>query len=462
MTDLDSPKKNNDCYFYYYSTCAKGDNCMFRHEPSALGCETMCSFWKEGKCLNVHCNFRHMELRKNRKAIPCYWESQPVGCLKAHCPFLHQNPRPSDDISVEKANLPAEKSNKDNESSERKVTAVDSLVVNFEEESDSESVPTYSPLKNSNRIVKVKTLEEIRLEKVQAESAAFYSYSGLDPGSCSLSSSDDDLRERIVRRVFSKQQPQQRTVTLKTYPSEKVQISKRLRNDALVTVLDNEPIFAKKQKTVHLKDNGDFQISFNKAPKDASFARTDFQDSRHKRSITFQKVESNVDNIKIKTLAEIRAERTRGFLDNCSSEKSDSLEALDEAEVTSTSPDEQVQGCSHDNKNRSDCSKRKIKLRRKLLVKDESTTSSNDKEDVVTSNEQNAFAKDYGESFFPTEQNEILHDHSRNLTKKYSSSDSDKMEEDVLLLEDDEDEEYDVTLKAEDELLNEINSFIDN
>lgn len=23
MTDLESPKKNNDCYFYYYSTCVK-------------------------------------------------------------------------------------------------------------------------------------------------------------------------------------------------------------------------------------------------------------------------------------------------------------------------------------------------------------------------------------------------------------------------------------------------------
>lgn len=41
-----------------------------------------------------------MELRKNRKAIPCYWESQPVGCLKEHCPFLHQLPRPSVESST--------------------------------------------------------------------------------------------------------------------------------------------------------------------------------------------------------------------------------------------------------------------------------------------------------------------------------------------------------------------------
>lgn len=46
-----------------------------------------------------------MELRKNRKAIPCYWESQPVGCLKEHCPFLHQHPRPSLDGSTKSTGM---------------------------------------------------------------------------------------------------------------------------------------------------------------------------------------------------------------------------------------------------------------------------------------------------------------------------------------------------------------------
>lgn len=32
-----------------------------------------------------------LTFQKNRKAIPCYWESQPGGCLKPHCPFLHQS-----------------------------------------------------------------------------------------------------------------------------------------------------------------------------------------------------------------------------------------------------------------------------------------------------------------------------------------------------------------------------------
>ncbi|KAF0766471.1 zinc finger CCCH domain-containing protein 11A-like [Aphis craccivora] len=91
-------KKNNDCYFYYYSTCMKGDKCPFRHEPQALGCELVCSFWQNGKCENDHCTLRHMELKKNRKAIPCYWEKQPTGCRKPYCAFLHTKTRdPSQD-----------------------------------------------------------------------------------------------------------------------------------------------------------------------------------------------------------------------------------------------------------------------------------------------------------------------------------------------------------------------------
>lgn len=43
-------------------------------------------------------------------------------------------------------------------------------------ESDNESVPTTTPTKKPQKNVHVKTLEEIRLERIQAESAAFYGY----------------------------------------------------------------------------------------------------------------------------------------------------------------------------------------------------------------------------------------------------------------------------------------------
>jgi len=44
---------------------SQGDFCPYRHEPSALGCETMCTYWQQGNCLNEHCNFRHIELKVN-------------------------------------------------------------------------------------------------------------------------------------------------------------------------------------------------------------------------------------------------------------------------------------------------------------------------------------------------------------------------------------------------------------
>lgn len=36
-----------------------------------------------------------MYLQKNRNEIPCYWETQPTGCLKPHCAFRHSLPRHS-------------------------------------------------------------------------------------------------------------------------------------------------------------------------------------------------------------------------------------------------------------------------------------------------------------------------------------------------------------------------------
>ncbi|XP_069543934.1 zinc finger CCCH domain-containing protein 11A isoform X1 [Brachyistius frenatus] len=83
----------DDCYFFYYSTCTKGDGCPFRHCEAAMGNETVCSLWQEGRCFRTVCKFRHMEITKNRKEIPCYWENQLAGCQKPHCAFFHDKPR---------------------------------------------------------------------------------------------------------------------------------------------------------------------------------------------------------------------------------------------------------------------------------------------------------------------------------------------------------------------------------
>ncbi|XP_052618965.1 LOW QUALITY PROTEIN: zinc finger CCCH domain-containing protein 11A-like [Peromyscus californicus insignis] len=87
------PNQGDDCYFYFYSTCTKGDSCPFRHCEAALGNETVCTLWQEGRCFRRVCRFRHTEIDKKRSEIPCYWENQPTGCRKIHCAFHHKRGR---------------------------------------------------------------------------------------------------------------------------------------------------------------------------------------------------------------------------------------------------------------------------------------------------------------------------------------------------------------------------------
>ncbi|CAH1785738.1 unnamed protein product [Owenia fusiformis] len=88
-------QQGDDCYFFYYSSCSKGDMCPFRHCEAALGNETVCSLWQDGCCTRRVCKFRHMEIKKDRSLEQCYWETQPGGCTKPHCAFRHTK---SDDI----------------------------------------------------------------------------------------------------------------------------------------------------------------------------------------------------------------------------------------------------------------------------------------------------------------------------------------------------------------------------
>uniref|UniRef100_A0A663EYH2 C3H1-type domain-containing protein n=1 Tax=Aquila chrysaetos chrysaetos TaxID=223781 RepID=A0A663EYH2_AQUCH len=85
--------QGDDCYFYFYSTCNKGDSCSFRHCEAALGNETVCTLWQEGRCFRNICRFRHMEIDKKRGEIPCYWENEPAGCQKSNCAFRHTKGR---------------------------------------------------------------------------------------------------------------------------------------------------------------------------------------------------------------------------------------------------------------------------------------------------------------------------------------------------------------------------------
>jgi len=89
----------DDCYFYYYSSCTKGDTCPFRHEPSARGTEEMCEEWAHGKCVDESCSLRHMQINVQRNNIQCYWEKQPSGCQKPHCMFRHNKSRHHNTVS---------------------------------------------------------------------------------------------------------------------------------------------------------------------------------------------------------------------------------------------------------------------------------------------------------------------------------------------------------------------------
>ncbi|XP_050602789.1 uncharacterized protein C12orf50 homolog isoform X4 [Macaca thibetana thibetana] len=99
----------NDCYFFFNSTCIKGSQCRFRHCEEALGSDTVCSLWRERKCLDPLCRFRHMEMQQNC-SISCFWETQPLGCVKISCIFYHSKPRninglflpPSSNITLQK------------------------------------------------------------------------------------------------------------------------------------------------------------------------------------------------------------------------------------------------------------------------------------------------------------------------------------------------------------------------
>ncbi|KAF0877198.1 ZC11A protein, partial [Crocuta crocuta] len=78
---------------FLYSLCLQGDSCPFRHCEAALGNETVCTLWQEGRCFRQVCRFRHMEIDKKRSEIPCYWENQPMGCQKLNCAFHHNRGR---------------------------------------------------------------------------------------------------------------------------------------------------------------------------------------------------------------------------------------------------------------------------------------------------------------------------------------------------------------------------------
>uniref|UniRef100_A0A8C7G5P4 C3H1-type domain-containing protein n=1 Tax=Oncorhynchus kisutch TaxID=8019 RepID=A0A8C7G5P4_ONCKI len=81
------------CYFFFNTTCAKGDSCPFRHCEAAKGSNFVCSLWQERRCSQQVSMFCHMQIKvRIGKEIACYFETQPAGCQKQHCAFHHDKP----------------------------------------------------------------------------------------------------------------------------------------------------------------------------------------------------------------------------------------------------------------------------------------------------------------------------------------------------------------------------------
>ncbi|XP_010628090.1 uncharacterized protein C12orf50 homolog isoform X2 [Fukomys damarensis] len=167
----------NDCYFFFNSTCIKGSQCRFRHCEEALGSDTVCSLWREKKCLDPLCRFRHMEMQQNC-SISCFWETQPLGCVKISCIFYHSKPRninglflpPSSNITIQKDSqegIPSPTQSqeplKPQETISRPIHHPLVLKTNFEEEEEEEEE------QNDASSLWTKTPEEIEEKRVIKE-----------------------------------------------------------------------------------------------------------------------------------------------------------------------------------------------------------------------------------------------------------------------------------------------------
>lgn len=83
-----------DCYYFLYSKCSKGDSCKFRHSYSSKENPVLCKNWDQKKKCSSSCPFRHSDyhLKKSRSGVMCYWEST-TGCRKDFCEFKHKDPK---------------------------------------------------------------------------------------------------------------------------------------------------------------------------------------------------------------------------------------------------------------------------------------------------------------------------------------------------------------------------------
>jgi len=143
-----------DCFFFLQGTCSKGDGCEFRHSEIARLNPSICKFWLASKCKNPMCGFKHPPIpaqvysslsgTKDKSKIPCYYETQPSGCQKDDCPYLH---------SDERSHINAEDSNV--------VTVGNDLIVDGKEEEVSTGVDPQVSSSNHEKQVSPSSTQKI-------------------------------------------------------------------------------------------------------------------------------------------------------------------------------------------------------------------------------------------------------------------------------------------------------------
>lgn len=224
-------------------------------------------------------------------------------------------------------------------------------------ESDSESVPTSTPTKQQpQKNIHVKTLEEIRLERVQAESAAFYAYSSppVEPepdrttGSTAVASDwdgngDSDLRAKIVSRKAnrnSKPNLDFRVMTL-----DEIRKNRQQEEGSYLAVDEKTNSAVNLSRDIHQNDASmnQFDVENNNATPEARFQIrqkrlvSDYSSEEDRVTcgddddavIRNRKLDSKGDgdtasetvsagHIVIKTLAQIRAEKNSAVKDTSS------------------------------------------------------------------------------------------------------------------------------------------------
>ncbi|XP_048358230.1 uncharacterized protein C12orf50 homolog [Sphaerodactylus townsendi] len=155
-----------------------GSKCRFHHCEKATGSDTVCSLWREGRCSHQLCKFRHMEIQQKYGSISCFWETQPLGCVRVSCVFHHRKPRNINGLFLPPSSEPAlqrevqegilhpttnQDSTKGQETILRPIHPPLIIIINLEDEEEEEQDEKYASYLLS------KTPEDIEEEKAIKE-----------------------------------------------------------------------------------------------------------------------------------------------------------------------------------------------------------------------------------------------------------------------------------------------------